>query len=97
MSFGLIFFTLADSNVNPAFNLYGVLIVLLALIGDALIGNFQEKTMKTMHVTNSEIVFFSYSIGFIIILLWEFVLMGRLLDAISFCNDVGISIFGQKT
>ena len=90
MSLGLIFFTMADSNVNPSFNLYGVFIVLLALVGDALIGNYQEKTMKLSKVTNSEIVFFSYSIGFVIILLWEFFIMGRLVDAVIFCNDVSI-------
>ena len=34
----------------------GVLIICLALVADAIIGNYQEKIMKTHHVPNVEIV-----------------------------------------
>ncbi|CAF4689196.1 unnamed protein product [Rotaria sp. Silwood1] len=55
MSIGLIFFTLADSKVRPNFNAYGVIVVCLALVADAIIGNYQEKIMKIYHVSNVEI------------------------------------------
>ncbi|CAF1203695.1 unnamed protein product [Adineta ricciae] len=54
MSIGLIFFTLADSKVRPSFNTYGVFIICMALVADAIIGNYQEKIMKTHNVPNVE-------------------------------------------
>ncbi|CAF3851403.1 unnamed protein product [Rotaria sp. Silwood1] len=71
MSIGLIFFTLADSKVQPNFNLY--VIICSALIADAAIGNYQEKIMKEYHVPNVEIVFYSFIFGF------GFVLFGLLI------------------
>ncbi|UJR14986.1 hypothetical protein I4U23_001964 [Adineta vaga] len=68
MSIGLIFFTLADSKVQPRFNLYGVLIICSALVADAAIGNYQEKIMKEHHVSNVEIVFYSFTFGFAFVL-----------------------------
>ncbi|CAF1303806.1 unnamed protein product [Rotaria sordida] len=73
MSIGLIFFTLADSKVQPNFNLYGVIIICSALVADAAIGNYQEKIMKEYHVPNVEIVFYSFLFGF------GFVLIGLLI------------------
>ncbi|CAF4384233.1 unnamed protein product [Rotaria sp. Silwood2] len=55
MSIGLVFFTLADSKVRPNFNSYGVIVICSALVADAIIGNYQEKIMKTHHVSNVEI------------------------------------------
>ena len=34
-----------------------------ALVADAVIGNVQEKAMKKYQAPNSEVVFYSYSIG----------------------------------
>ncbi|CAF2930154.1 unnamed protein product [Rotaria sp. Silwood2] len=68
MSIGLVFFTLADSKVRPNFNSYGVIVICSALVADAIIGNYQEKIMKTHHVSNVEIVFYSFMFGFFIIL-----------------------------
>jgi len=34
----------------------GVIIICSALVADAIIGNYQEKIMKTHHVSNVEIV-----------------------------------------
>jgi len=68
MSIGLIFFTLADSKVQPNFNTYGVIVICSALVADAVIGNYQEKIMKTYNVSNVEIVFYSFMFGFLIIL-----------------------------
>ncbi|XP_043940863.1 adenosine 3'-phospho 5'-phosphosulfate transporter 2-like [Protopterus annectens] len=68
MSLGLIWFTLADSKVAPNFNVTGVILISLALCADAAIGNVQEKAMKLHNGSNSEMVLYSYSIGFIYIL-----------------------------
>lgn len=65
MCFGLIFFTLADSKVSPKFSSYGVVIISLALVFDAVIGNVQELAMKKYKASNSEVVFYSYGIGFL--------------------------------
>lgn len=71
MCIGLIFFTLADSRVSPKFSSYGVIIISLALVFDAVIGNVQELAMKKHKAPNSEVVFYSYGIGF----MYLFILM----------------------
>ncbi|KAF7638265.1 hypothetical protein Mgra_00002239 [Meloidogyne graminicola] len=55
MSLGLALFTLADSKVSPNFNPKGYLMISLALIADAIIGNVQEKAMKTYNASNEEV------------------------------------------
>uniref|UniRef100_UPI00398EE638 adenosine 3'-phospho 5'-phosphosulfate transporter 2 isoform X2 n=1 Tax=Pristiophorus japonicus TaxID=55135 RepID=UPI00398EE638 len=54
MSFGLIWFTLADSTVTPNFNATGIALITMALCADAAIGNVQEKAMKLHNGSNSE-------------------------------------------
>ena len=56
MSIGLIFFTLADVQVQPNFHLVGVVLISGALIADAAIGNVQEKQMKLHKASNIEVV-----------------------------------------
>ncbi|RMZ94283.1 adenosine 3 -phospho 5 -phosphosulfate transporter 2 isoform X2 [Brachionus plicatilis] len=87
MTLGLVFFTLADSKLHPNFELYGVIIVMGALIADAIIGNVQEKAMNENDSSNTEMVLYSYSIGFFYILFWEIFVSFRLLDAIKFSNE----------
>lgn len=84
MSLGLIFFTLADNSVLPSFNLYGLLLISIALCFDAAIGNLQEKFMKLSQASNSEVVLYSYSIGFVYIVLLQVGSM-QLLEAALFC------------
>ncbi|CAF3226659.1 unnamed protein product [Rotaria socialis] len=93
MSIGLIFFTLADSKVQPNFNLYGVLIIFSALVADAAIGNYQEKIMREHHVSNVEIVFYSFMFGF------GFVLFGLLVTnnffaSFEFWNQHPVPTYG---
>jgi len=88
MCIGLVFFTLADSKLHPNFEFYGVTLVCGALIADALIGNVQEKAMKQYNSSNTEMVLFSYSIGFVYILFWELFVTNRLFEAIQFCSQV---------
>lgn len=58
MSLGLIMFSLADNKVSPNFDLRGYTMISLALVADAVIGNVQEKAMKTYAASNNEVVNF---------------------------------------
>lgn len=91
MTIGLVFFTLADTEVNPNFELFGVLMVSSALVADAVIGNVQEKAMNTARSSNVEMVLYSYSIGFVYILVWEVFVSQRFFQAIEFCADVSVN------
>lgn len=93
MSIGLIFFTLADSTVSPSFNYYGLLLISLALVADAVIGNVQEKTMKQFSSSNSEMVLYSYSIGFLYILIGQLI-TGQFWDAFMFCWHYPVQTYG---
>lgn len=93
MSLGLIWFTLADSTVAPNFNLTGVLLISLALCADAVIGNVQEKAMKLHNGSNSEMVLYSYSIGFIYILT-GLLGVGGLGPAVTFCSQSPVRTYG---
>lgn len=87
MSLGLVFFTLADSAVSPNFEPRGYVMISLALVADAIIGNVQEKAMKSYKASNSEVVCYSYSIGFVYILVGT-VLSGEIFEAFVFFAKV---------
>ncbi|XP_004695633.1 PREDICTED: adenosine 3'-phospho 5'-phosphosulfate transporter 2 isoform X1 [Condylura cristata] len=93
MSLGLIWFTLADSTITPNFNLTGVVLISLALCADAIIGNVQEKAMKLHGASNSEMVLYSYSIGFVYILLGLTCTRG-LGPAMAFCSQNPVRTYG---
>ncbi|ETE70687.1 Adenosine 3'-phospho 5'-phosphosulfate transporter 2, partial [Ophiophagus hannah] len=93
MSLGLIWFTLADSTVAPNFNLTGVVLISLALCADAVIGNVQEKAMKLHSGSNSEMVLYSYSIGFLYILVGLTCTAG-LTPAVTFCSKRPVQTYG---
>ncbi|XP_040611788.1 adenosine 3'-phospho 5'-phosphosulfate transporter 2 isoform X3 [Mesocricetus auratus] len=93
MSLGLIWFTLADSTIAPNFNLTGVMLISLALCADAVIGNVQEKAMKLHSASNSEMVLYSYSIGFVYILLGLSCTSG-LGPAVTFCSKNPVRTYG---
>ncbi|XP_063892840.1 adenosine 3'-phospho 5'-phosphosulfate transporter 2 isoform X1 [Helicoverpa armigera] len=63
MCIGLTMFTLADSSTSHNFNFVGIIVISLALLCDAIIGNVQEKAMKKHHASNNEVVFYSYAFG----------------------------------
>uniref|UniRef100_A0A0P4WFY8 Adenosine 3'-phospho 5'-phosphosulfate transporter 2 n=3 Tax=Scylla olivacea TaxID=85551 RepID=A0A0P4WFY8_SCYOL len=87
MSVGLIWFTLADSTVQPTFSVTGVVLVSLALLCDAVIGNVQEGAIKKYSEGATHVVLYSYSIGFFIILA-GLVMTNQLLSAASFAAQV---------
>lgn len=58
-----------------------------ALLCDAVIGNVQEKSIKSFKASNAEVVLYSYFIGFVylfIILLFS----GNLTSSIGTCSKV---------
>eukprot|EP00112_Aurelia_sp_Birch-Aquarium-sp1_P001165 Seg1120.5 transcript_id=Seg1120.5/GoldUCD/mRNA.D3Y31 product="Adenosine 3'-phospho 5'-phosphosulfate transporter 2" protein_id=Seg1120.5/GoldUCD/D3Y31 len=93
MSVGLIFFTLADSEVSPNFDHTGVILISLALCADAVIGNVQEKAMKFYDAPNTEVVLYSYSIGFVYIL-FGLLISGGFIDAFNFCLKHPMETYG---
>nr|AKN21642.1 slc35b-2 [Schmidtea mediterranea] len=84
MVVGLIWFILAETSVQPNFNLYGVLLISLALCADGAIGNVQEKTMKKYSLTTSEMVLYSYTIGLVMISL-GLIVSGQFVPAFTIC------------
>ncbi|XP_006814182.2 adenosine 3'-phospho 5'-phosphosulfate transporter 2-like [Saccoglossus kowalevskii] len=93
MSIGLILFTLADVKVSPNFDHIGVVLISMALFADAAIGNVQEKTMKQYNATNTEVVFYSYFIGFIYILC-GLLIHGSLYNAFQFFAQHPMKTYG---
>lgn len=91
MCIGLVFFTLADSKVSPKFSSYGVLVISLALVFDAVIGNVQELAMKKHKASNSEVVFYSYGIGFLYLFVFM-VISGDFIDGFQFSWNVSYII-----
>lgn len=87
MCVGLALFTVADSSVSPNFDSFGVMMICMALVCDAIIGNVQEKAMKLYKADNSEVVFYSYGIGFVYLFL-IMTFTGHLFDGITFCSRV---------
>lgn len=77
----------ADSKMSPIFDTLGVFMISMALFCDALIGNIQEKVMKIYNAPNSEVVLYSYSIGFVYLLV-IMTLTGNLVKGFEFCYEV---------
>ena len=59
LTFNIIFITrwsfILDFQISPNFDIHGVLMISLALVADAIIGNVQEKTIKQYNASNSEV------------------------------------------
>ncbi|KAK9695174.1 UAA transporter family [Popillia japonica] len=83
MCIGLILFTLTDSKISPNFNMNGIVMISMALLCDAIIGNVQEKSIKTYKASNAEVVLYSYGIGFIYIFI-VMMLSGDLQEGLIF-------------
>lgn len=93
MCIGLTLFTLADSKIQPNFNTNGIFMISMALLCDAVIGNVQEKSIKTYGAPNSEVVLFSYSIGFVYLLVILGV-TGNLMSGIEFFSENPKQLYG---
>ncbi|KOB71867.1 Solute carrier family 35 member B3 isoform 1 [Operophtera brumata] len=83
MCIGLTMFTLAGSETSPNFDTIGILIISLALLCDAIIGNVQEKAMKQYQASNNEVVFYSYAIAFLYLMDWLTIYSNILLLSVS--------------
>ncbi|XP_037578228.1 adenosine 3'-phospho 5'-phosphosulfate transporter 2-like isoform X1 [Dermacentor silvarum] len=93
MSIGLAAFILTDSKVSPTFSLIGVAMISTALLFDAIIGNVQEKAMRTHGTPNSEIMIFSYSIGSVT-LFFILAAMQNLIPAVKFWARNPVETYG---
>lgn len=93
MSAGLAAFVLTDSRVSPSFALLGLWLVSFSLLMDACVGNVQEMVMNTYHVSEIEIMFYSYSMGS----LWlvaSLLLSRQLIPAVEFCSQHPVETYG---
>ena len=84
LTIGMIIFSVGDSLVSTTFPFTGVVIILLALLADALIGNVQEACMNKYLSSTAEMIFYSKGIGSII-LFFVLVVSGDLIDSVVFC------------
>ncbi|KAK0168670.1 hypothetical protein PV327_002447 [Microctonus hyperodae] len=90
---GLVMFTLADSMISPRFSITGVIMISCALLCDAVIGNVQEKAMRQYKATNTEVVLYSYSIGFIYLLV-ILLITGQFQSGVAFCSNHLVETYG---
>ncbi|VDN03939.1 unnamed protein product [Thelazia callipaeda] len=95
MSFGLAVFILGDSKVSPMFDPFGYTMLSVALVFDAVIGNIQEKTLRTYKATNNEMILYSYFIGSVYIFLGLF-LYGNFSDGFIFFSKQPLLIYGYS-
>jgi len=93
MCIGLALFTLADSKVSPSFNTFGIFLISMALVCDAAIGNVQEKAMREHKAPNHEVVFYSYGIGFVYLLV-IMIFTGHFFEGVKFCFNYPVQTYG---
>eukprot|EP00455_Lapot_gusevi_P018733 TRINITY_DN2026_c0_g1_i4.p1 TRINITY_DN2026_c0_g1~~TRINITY_DN2026_c0_g1_i4.p1 ORF type:complete len:415 (+),score=93.50 TRINITY_DN2026_c0_g1_i4:56-1300(+) len=84
LTMGMVIFSVGDSFVSTSFDPTGVLLICIALVADALIGNAQEKVMTTYKASTTEMIFYSKGIGCFILFL-ALVVTGELRPAFTFC------------
>ncbi|VIO92558.1 Uncharacterized protein BM_BM4374 [Brugia malayi] len=85
-----------DSVVSPMFNPFGYTMISIALLFDAIIGNIQEKSLHTYKASNNEMILYSYSIGFIYIML-GLMIYGNFLDGFYFFFTHPLQTYGYVT
>ncbi|GAA57389.1 adenosine 3'-phospho 5'-phosphosulfate transporter 2 [Clonorchis sinensis] len=94
MTVGLISFTLVDVSVQPSFTFFGVVLVSLALCCDGALGNYQELVMRKMRCCNTELLFYSYTIGFVV-LLCGIIMSGQFLSSVRYFVEHPGKMFGH--
>ncbi|OON17923.1 UAA transporter family protein, partial [Opisthorchis viverrini] len=94
MTVGLISFTLVDVSVQPSFTFFGLVLVSLALCCDGALGNYQELVMRKLRCCNTELLFYSYTIGFVV-LLCGILLSGQFLPSVRYFIEHPVKIFGH--
>ncbi|GBG71532.1 hypothetical protein CBR_g8950 [Chara braunii] len=83
---GLILFVLADASVTPQFRFMGVVLISLALVCDAFIGNQQETLFTVSAISQEEMLFCTTAVG-VPILMVPLVLTGELWTAWNKCLE----------
>ncbi len=64
-----------------------------ALAGDAVVGNVQEKAMREHDAGNAEVIFYSYSAGFAVLLLGLALTGGLATGAAHFSQSPGGALY----
>ncbi|XP_033736555.1 adenosine 3'-phospho 5'-phosphosulfate transporter 2-like [Pecten maximus] len=93
LTVGVVGFTLADPEVPSTFTTYGVLAMMLVICADIGIGNVQRRTLEQSRYSNSDIMFYSNSIGFLVLLV-ALVLSQTFEPAFTFCNKHAMETYG---
>lgn len=84
---GIVIFTLGDAKESPKFNIYGVLLISLGVIADALTSNLQEGTFfRKLKCSQAEVMLFCSLFGSLNALL-AIAAEGTLLPAVDFAFD----------
>ncbi|KAF5399490.1 adenosine 3'-phospho 5'-phosphosulfate transporter 2 [Paragonimus heterotremus] len=93
MTSGLICFTMVDVTVQPSFTAIGLILVSLALCCDGALGNFQELVMRKLKCSNTEILFYSYMIGFCF-MFSGLLLAGKLVPSVRYFAERPMETYG---
>ena len=84
---GIVVFTLGDAKESPKFNIYGVLLISLGVIADALTSNLQEgKFFRKLKCSQAEVMLFCSLFGSLNALL-AIVAEGSLFPAVNFAVE----------
>lgn len=90
----LMMIIIINGFINVDYNSYcyylflaGVFMISCALLCDAVIGNVQEKYMRIYAASNTEVVLYSYGLGFLYLAV-VMTISGGLFDGINFCSQV---------
>jgi len=78
-------FSVGDKQVTPDFNVTGIVIVLLSLLGDAAHSNSQERVVKQLKAGHLETMFYSNFFSLILVL-FICATVGQLEPALRYCN-----------
>lgn len=82
ISLGMIFFAMADFEVSPKFNYFGIVMVSISVIADAFLPNFQERVFE--HGSSRVEVTFFTNVMCLIAMTIAFTLTGDLQDAVLY-------------
>ncbi|XP_069126118.1 adenosine 3'-phospho 5'-phosphosulfate transporter 2-like [Argopecten irradians] len=93
ITLGVVGFTLTDAQVSTSYSHYGVMAMLLVICADIGIGSMQQRTSIDHRYSDSEMMFYSCSIGFLGLLV-SLVLSRTFEPAFRFCNKHMVETYG---
>lgn len=79
-------FSLADSHTSPRFSVTGIVLLVIAVVFDAMVPQCQQRLMEELSAPKAEVIFFSNLMGFVGIL-FSIIVSGELVSALSYCYN----------